>query len=1105
MCTLGSNLPAWGLRGGVLVAALGVIGPASASTLLMNSGSGPDALDAQAALAGTGLFAPADLPVRADPSTPTLPELQAHDVVLLWTGAPWADAGGLGDVLADYIDSGGAVLLAAPALVAGQGPEGRFAAEGYSPVVSGAAGAVAGDVDLGASDADHPALLGLADVRFPDAGQGDPGLAPAGELVAVDSAGHLVAASTCDRSVIAVNLRPQDLALGEPQASADAATFLAQALLATQLDAPPVASLDGPWSVSEGDVVGLDGAGSSAGDLGPLSFAWDLDADGAFDDATGSPASFDATGFDGPGTAPVALRVTDRCGRSADASGLVTLLNAPPTLSFVGLAPAGSIGEALAYSVAAEDPGADVLDVVWTWGDGSPTSAGPAVSHTWTAPGTWSVSVAVGDGDAAPVVAGGTTFVTNPGPSLAVIAADEAVEEGAPAAFEVAAADALGGGVELSWDFGDASPPAAGADLRSVGHAWADDGLFTVTVVATDALGATASLDLAVAVSNVAPSPSAAPPGTGMEGAPYTAALTAEDPGGDDAIWSLVLGPAGLTIDAAGSVAWTPTWEQAGATHAVQALVQDGDGGAAILDWAVAVAWIDADGDGLPDTWEAMVGLDPTGDDSAADLDGDGLSNAEEFAAGTAPDVANVPGPPTPLSPPAGAEVAESRPELRVLAAGDPDGDALTYTFEVYGDAPLTALLEAGEGVLASGGEAAWAPVNALPEDADAFWRARASDAHGAGPWTAARSLHVDATNSPPPVPMIVSPDGSTVETTTVALLATAGPDPEGDALALVFRVAGPDGVLEVGAVEGTDGWVAVLSSLLEDDVDYTWTAESVDARGGASGETAPAPFHLDATNRVPAPPTVLDPLEGGETADARQGLRVAVVADPDGDPLVVRVEAAQDPSFASAVALGLVAPVDGEAEAASDVDLPENRLVWLRARTEDDRGGRSAWVVDRGFVNAVEEAPPAPQIVEPSPEQVVEPDGLVLRWAVVADPDGDAVRYEAALAADESAPEDALWTAEVEDADDGSERSAAPDAPLEPGGYRVFVRAVDEGGAAGPWASRRVVVPGPEPGEPLDLGAGAGAGWACSHAPGSGVLLVLLTGARRRRRRAGR
>lgn len=57
------------------------------------------------------------------------------------------------------------------------------------------------------------------------------------------------------------------------------------------------------------------------------------------------------------------------------------------------------------------------------------------------------------------------------------------------------------------------------------------------------------------------------------------------------------------------------------------------------LAYAVAPASSnDSDGDGLTDAWEMQYGLDPAGaGDAALDLDGDRISNADEFVAGTHP------------------------------------------------------------------------------------------------------------------------------------------------------------------------------------------------------------------------------------------------------------------------------------------------------------------------------------------------------------------------------------------------------------------------------------------------------------------------------------
>ncbi len=45
----------------------------------------------------------------------------------------------------------------------------------------------------------------------------------------------------------------------------------------------------------------------------------------------------------------------------------------------------------------------------------------------------------------------------------------------------------------------------------------------------------------------------------------------------------------------------------------------------------------DDDGDGMPDSWEALYGLNPLVDDAQADLDGDGLTNLAEYQGGSDP------------------------------------------------------------------------------------------------------------------------------------------------------------------------------------------------------------------------------------------------------------------------------------------------------------------------------------------------------------------------------------------------------------------------------------------------------------------------------------
>ena len=59
------------------------------------------------------------------------------------------------------------------------------------------------------------------------------------------------------------------------------------------------------------------------------------------------------------------------------------------------------------------------------------------------------------------------------------------------------------------------------------------------------------------------------------------------------------------------------------------------------LDLLVAGSSADSDGDGLPDWWEKLFGLDPNIADANSDFDNDGWSNLEEFRRGSNPAVSN--------------------------------------------------------------------------------------------------------------------------------------------------------------------------------------------------------------------------------------------------------------------------------------------------------------------------------------------------------------------------------------------------------------------------------------------------------------------------------
>jgi M6 family metalloprotease-like protein len=90
----------------------------------------------------------------------------------------------------------------------------------------------------------------------------------------------------------------------------------------------PFADAGGPYLVGEGEVLTLDGSMS----VGADNFAWDLDGDLDFNDASGPTPELNAAGLDGPTEFSVYLRVSGPGGPPDEDDALVEVFNRPPEI-----------------------------------------------------------------------------------------------------------------------------------------------------------------------------------------------------------------------------------------------------------------------------------------------------------------------------------------------------------------------------------------------------------------------------------------------------------------------------------------------------------------------------------------------------------------------------------------------------------------------------------------------------------------------------------------------------------------------------------------------------------------------------------------------------
>jgi hypothetical protein len=297
--------------------------------------------------------------------------------------------------------------------------------------------------------------------------------------------------------------------------------------------APPAADAGGPYDTVEGTDVVLDGGDSSDPDGEALTYAWDLDDDGDYDDSTSATPTFSRVGRDGVFT--VGLQVTDESGDTATATATVTVANAAPSLSASSNAPKPE-GALVTVSGTVTDAGwLDPLTATIDWGDGGgATSVGGtlessrpdatltlASTHRYADNGTYPVEVCGRDDDAASDCDTLSVTITNVDPTVTTDGSqDLAIDEGDalhllanfsdPGWADTYAAQVdWGTGLPGAVEAGDVAitdhGPLLDRGTVTGSHDYGDNGSFAVRTTVTDDDGGSGSAMFGLTVDNVDP------------------------------------------------------------------------------------------------------------------------------------------------------------------------------------------------------------------------------------------------------------------------------------------------------------------------------------------------------------------------------------------------------------------------------------------------------------------------------------------------------------------------------------------------------------------------------------------------------------------------
>jgi PKD repeat protein len=247
---------------------------------------------------------------------------------------------------------------------------------------------------------------------------------------------------------------------------------------------PPVVNAGGPYTCMVGETIPLTGACDDPGpvDATSLTCTW---AD--FSGAAISQPSYTCPAS--PGQVTVTLTATDKDGASAQASATVSVITQTQLMADANGPYSGEVGAPISFDGSGSTPAGAIQSYTWNFGDGQ-TGMGVVISHTYTATGTYPVTLTVANTN---LQATDTTTATITAPNQAPAAVIETYlisKDGRSYRFDGSkSTDPDGQIASYDWNFGDGST-GTGAVVE---HHYTATGHYSATLTVTDDKGATGS------------------------------------------------------------------------------------------------------------------------------------------------------------------------------------------------------------------------------------------------------------------------------------------------------------------------------------------------------------------------------------------------------------------------------------------------------------------------------------------------------------------------------------------------------------------------------------------------------------------------------------
>ena len=253
----------------------------------------------------------------------------------------------------------------------------------------------------------------------------------------------------------------------------------------------------GPYTVFEGFDVQLNA--SASGGTGIVQYAWDLNGNGEFSDATGAApiatwGTLQFLGIDDDGVYPVTVQATDADGNTSQATVDLTILNVLPTINVQPSSTLFAADQPLTLTLTSTDAGDDQIHT-WLvgWGDGTPLqfyNAGmdvTSLTHTYAEAGDYVITISGVDEDAQAAAIPTAITVTAPVPTVRTISGNSGINEGLAYSLGL---NATGPGISnlSGWviNWGDGTQQEITGSPASVTHVYDLPGSYLVQAVTVE-------------------------------------------------------------------------------------------------------------------------------------------------------------------------------------------------------------------------------------------------------------------------------------------------------------------------------------------------------------------------------------------------------------------------------------------------------------------------------------------------------------------------------------------------------------------------------------------------------------------------------------------